>query len=46
MIPYGLLPSLSTAYLLFVNIAMPAEDLPFELLGVLVPELCSFAIQW
>jgi hypothetical protein len=45
MVSYGLLSTIAHT-LLFVNIAMPGQDLPLELLGILVPDLCSFAVQW
>jgi hypothetical protein len=42
-IPFGL-PSIIDRFLLVINVAVPAQDLPLELLCVLVPELCSLPI--
>ena len=42
-LPFGLL-SIINHFLLVINVAVPAQDLPLELLCVLVPELCSLPI--
>lgn len=43
MISCGLLSTIPPS--LVIDIAVPAQNLPLEFLGVLVPELCSFPVQ-